>query len=67
MKTDAMKELEKEISDLTESAVLDEDETQRNISNEIKTINETLLSMCKSRRFRLEPHTKCVAFNVKPS
>ena len=65
-KTDAMKELEKEISDLTESMVLAEDETQHNISIEIKTIKKTLLSMCKSRRFRLEPHTKRVAVNVKP-
>ena len=52
MKTDAMKVLEKEIRDLTVSIVLAEDETQHNISIEINTINETLLSMCKSRRFR---------------
>ena len=66
MKIDAMKVLEKEISDLTEIVVLAEDETQYNISNKIKTVNETLLSMCKSRRFRLEPHTKRVAVRVKP-
>ena len=61
-----MKELEKEISDLTESMVLAEDETQYSITNKIKTTNETLLNMCKSRHFRLEPHTEHVAVNVKP-
>ena len=67
IKTDAIHQLDKKISDLQNKKESSDENTAHEIDAEIKQAESKLFQLCKTRRFKIEPkHYSNVQVAVKP-
>ena len=58
VKTETMIDLEKKLDELTEKLSTSDNQAKNNIETKTSVKTDKMVNICKTRRFKLEPHMK---------